>query len=218
MRSLVILSGGLDSTVLCAQESVAGEVRALSVHYGQRHARELLAAERVAARLGIQHESVDLSSLRPLLSGSSQTDDEVAVPFGHYAADSMRQTIVPNRNMILLAVAVARALSTGCARVLYGAHAGDHAIYPDCRPDFLAALAAAVRVCDWRPVELEAPFIGLTKAQIVARGAELRAPLELTWSCYVGGERHCGRCGACVERREAFHAAAVSDPTAYEAV
>ena len=216
MKTVVIHSGGLDSTVLLDHLRAAGdEVTALSVDYGQRHRRELDAAAEICRLADIPHRTADLSGIRPLLSGSSLTSDEVEVAEGHYTEASMRTTVVPNRNMILLSVAVGHALSIGAGRVAYAAHSGDHAIYPDCREVFADAMAEAIRLADWEPTELHRPFVGMTKADLVRRGAELGTPFGLTWSCYKGGERHCGRCGTCIERREAFDLAGVPDPTEY---
>jgi 7-cyano-7-deazaguanine synthase len=130
----------------------------------------------------------------------------------------MKATIVPNRNMIMLAVAVGFGLANGVEEVAYAAHAGDHAIYPDCRPEFVEALNGAVALCDWRKIKLVAPFLKKTKADIVTLGDELGVPFVMTWSCYVGGKNHCGKCGTCVERREAFDLAGIKDPTTYDAV
>ncbi|MFM9146691.1 MAG: 7-cyano-7-deazaguanine synthase, partial [Verrucomicrobiota bacterium] len=141
----------------------------------------------------------------------------VKVPEGHYEEESMKATVVPNRNMLLISVATAWAVSLRAESVAYGAHGGDHAIYPDCRPEFAEALDRAVRLADWHEVRLERPFVKMDKAAIVRRGAELDVPFSLTWSCYVGGERHCGKCGTCVERKEAFRLARVTDPTDYAA-
>lgn len=216
MRSVVVFSGGLDSTVLLRELQVAGdEVLALSVDYGQRHRKELAHARRIAEQWNIEWQLADLSAISPLLAGSSQTSREIAVPHGHYAAETMKQTVVPNRNMIMLAVAGGWAISRKCDRVAYAAHSGDHTIYPDCREEFVAALRAALRLADWHEVHLHAPFVGLSKAGIVARGAELGVDFTWTWSCYEGGELHCGRCGTCYERREAFQLAGVADPTTY---
>lgn len=129
----------------------------------------------------------------------------------------MKATVVPNRNMLLIATAAAWAMSLKAASVAYGAHGGDHAIYPDCRPAFADALDQAIRLADWHEVTLERPFVGMDKTAIVRRGAELGVPFALTWSCYVGGDRHCGKCGTCVERKEAFVRAGVPDPTVYAA-
>ncbi len=216
MNLVVVFSGGLDSTVLLSHLlHERHTVRALSIHYGQRHARELQAAQTIARKLSVEHRIADLRGLAPLLSGSSLTSDDLPVPEGHYAETSMKATVVPNRNMILLSVAAGWALSVGAEAVAYAAHGGDHAIYPDCRPEFADAVDAALRLADWKPMRLLRPFVGRTKADLVRLGAQLCAPLDLTWSCYCGGDLHCGRCGTCIERREAFHLAGVPDPTAY---
>ncbi len=214
--TVLTFSGGLDSTVLLYRLlAEGGKVAALSVDYGQRHRVELDHAGRIAAAAGVQHEVADVSAVTRFLGGSSQTDSKVEVPLGHYTAESMKQTVVPNRNMIMLAVAAGWAVSLKADRVAYAAHAGDHAIYPDCRPEFAAALGEAIRLADWHSVELVFPFVEMSKADIVRLGAELGVPFEQTWSCYQGGEFHCGDCGTCVERREAFKLAGIADPTAY---
>jgi len=215
-RTVLIHSGGIDSTVLLAHLLAEGrEVFALSVDYGQRHRRELEAARLICERYSVKHQVADLRALAPLFGANALTDAHVAVPEGHYEEASMKATVVPNRNMLLIAVAASWAMSLKASSVAYGAHGGDHAIYPDCRPVFAEALDKAIRLADWHEVSLERPFVGMDKTAIVRRGAELRAPLELTWSCYVGGERHCGKCGTCVERKEAFVRAGVVDPTVY---
>lgn len=218
MRTVLIYSGGLDSTVLLWDLLAAGDqVLALSVDYGQRHRVELEHARRICQAQGVEWQLADLSRIANLLAGSSLTSAEIAVPHGHYAEETMKQTVVPNRNMIMLAVAAGWAISRQADRVAYAAHSGDHAIYPDCRPEFAAAVDRAVRLADWREVHLDCPYIALTKAQIVARGAELGVDFAQTWSCYEGGTVHCGRCGTCFERREAFRDAGVADPTEYAA-
>lgn len=212
-------SGGLDSTVLLYHLRKEGyEVHCLSVDYGQKHERELLMAGRITAGVwGLEHVTVSLSpSILPLLKGSSQTDSSVPVPEGHYAEESMKATVVPNRNMILLSLATAWAVSIKAREVAYAAHAGDHAIYPDCRPIFANRMADVMYVCDYEPIQLRRPFIGFAKADIVKFGAGLNVPFHLTYSCYKGGEVHCGKCGTCVERKEAFQLAGVTDPTHYE--
>ncbi len=216
MKSIVVHSGGMDSTVLLHHLLAEGrEVKALTIDYGQRHRKEIAAARSLAAELDVEHRVADLSSLAPLLAGSSLTSEEVPVPEGHYAEESMKATVVPNRNMILLAVAAGWAISSRFDSVAYAAHAGDHAVYPDCREEFAQALDSAVRLADWREVTLHRPFVGLDKAAIVRRGAELGVPFAQTWSCYQGLALHCGRCGTCVERREAFQLAQIEDPTQY---
>lgn len=217
MKSLVVFSGGLDSTVLLVDRIRRGDVVALTVDYGQRHRREIQSASAITAALGVVHQIIDLRSLGAVLRGSSQTDPSVPVPHGHYTAASMRSTVVPNRNMILLSVAVGVAIAEKAAEVCYAAHNGDHAIYPDCRPSFVTALAEAVRLCDESPPAITAPFVGMSKAHIARLGYEIDAPLGATWSCYEGGALHCGKCGTCVERREAFVMAGVPDPTEYAA-
>lgn len=217
MRTVLVYSGGLDSTVLLYEFRQQGhEVRCLSIDYGQRHRRELRAAESICRDLGVEHRIADLSSIRPLLAGSALTGD-AEVPAGHYKDESMKQTVVPNRNMIMLSVAIGWAVSSKCDAVAYAAHAGDHSIYPDCRPEFAEVMRRAAGLCDWHPVELLTPFVDRTKGDIVRIGADLGVPFERTWSCYEGGQLHCGQCGTCVERREAFELASVDDPTVYEA-
>jgi len=218
MKTVLIYSGGLDSTVLLAKLHGEGrEVKALSINYGQRHRRELEHAKKICALLNIEHQIADLSALKPLLAGSSQTSDEIAVPHGHYAAENMKLTVVPNRNMLMLAVAGAWAISIKAGSVAYAAHAGDHAIYPDCREEFVAPLSEALARADWHPIGIERPFINLTKTQIVQLGYTIEADalMALSYSCYEGGEVHCGLCGTCTERREAFKDAGVIDPTKY---
>lgn len=217
--AVVTYSGGMDSTTLLywlrdRGVEIAG---ALSVDYGQKHRKELEAARGFCEALGIPHQVADLSPLASLFGGSSLIDPARAVPEGHYAEDNMKSTVVPNRNMLLVAAAASWAISLKADAVAYAAHSGDHAIYPDCREEFAQALDAAVRLCDWHPLRLFRPFVSLSKADIARLGSELGAPLERTWSCYRGGALHCGRCGTCVERREAFFLAGQPDRTAYEA-
>lgn len=228
LNGVLILSGGLDSTVLMYHllaEGVNRPLRALTIDYGQRHFREIRAARQIVEDLNehaivgesliVEHHVLDLAGMRPLLAGSSQTDSSVDVPEGHYAEESMKLTIVPNRNMLMLAAAGSWAISTKSQFIAYAAHAGDHAIYPDCRSEFVNALSDALWLADWHHVRIERPFVYKTKAEIVARGAELGVPFAQTWSCYQGGRYHCGKCGTCVERIEAFKLAGVTDPTVY---
>ena len=218
MKTVLIYSGGLDSTVLLFDLLADGDsVLALSVDYGQRHRVELEHARRMAQSLGVEWQLADLSGITHLLTGSSLTSAEIAVPHGHYAEGTMKQTVVPNRNMIMLSVAAGWAIARRADRVAYAAHAGDHTIYPDCRPEFAAAVDAAFRLADWREIHLYCPFVTLTKTEIVSRGVQLNVDFGGTWSCYEGGPIHCGRCGTCFERREAFLRAGVPDPTRYAA-
>ncbi len=217
--SVVLLSGGMDSTTLLwwHRQHKGENVRALFINYGQRHVKEREYAEWNAERLGVPFVAVDLCALGAVLPGSSQTQQSIGVPEGHYTEENMKLTVVPNRNMILLSIAVGHAIAHGAANVSYAAHSGDHAIYPDCRPEFVDALQRAVDLCDWKTVKLARPFICMTKADIVLMGKGLGVDYIDTWSCYAGREQHCGRCGTCVERREAFYLAKVEDPTVYEA-
>jgi len=216
MRVVLILSGGLDSTTLLYELREQGhEVRALGINYGQRHRKELDKADDICSGLGVEYRIADLRALQTFMSGSSQTVAAIPVPEGHYAEETMKLTIVPNRNMLMLAVAGAWAISTKSDSVAYAAHAGDHTIYPDCREEFVQALDQALQLADWHSVKILRPFIKLTKADIVKLGFGLRVPFENTWSCYKGQEIHCGRCGTCVERIEAFMLAGVPDPTVY---
>jgi len=215
--TLVLLSGGLDSTTLAAHLLDAGDhLETISIHYGQRHVRELQAAAAVAAHLGLRHDVVDLSVLRQHLTGSALTDD-VPVPHGHYAEDTMRATVVPNRNAIMLSVAVGIAVARHLNRVATAVHAGDHFVYPDCRPAFIDAIDDAARLGTqgFGDVMVTAPFVNWTKADIARRAHQLGAPAHLSWSCYEGNDQHCGRCGTCVERASAFSQAGVPDPTVY---
>ena len=216
-RTIVVFSGGLDSTTLLYHQRAAGdEVRALSVDYGQRHrAAELAAASGIASAIGVEHRVLDLRGLVGFFGANGLTDAGVALPDGAYSPETMALTVVPNRNMVLLAVALAWASSGGADAVAFGAHGGAHTPYADCTPAFAAAMHAAAGVCDARPLAVLAPFVTWSKAAIVRRAVALGVPLAATWSCYAGGATHCGRCGTCLDRRAAFAEAGVADPTGY---
>lgn len=216
-KSVVLLSGGLDSTTLLylLKKGEGKDVIALGVDYGQRHSKELDAATAIASGLDIEYRIADLHRVSFCLMGGSQMDLSVSVPKGHYADPLMQQTVVPNRNMILLSLAIGLAISRGRKEVAYAAQAGDHTIYPDCRPEFISCMEAAACLAWYELVRLRAPFQQMTKDDIVRLGHDLGVPWELTYSCYEGGEIHCGTCGTCYERREAFHLAGVPDPTKY---
>jgi len=216
-KAIALVSGGMDSATLLHHLLDAGyDVRGISFDYGQRHVRELQAAAALCERKGVAHRIADLTAITPLLGDNSLSSRSVDVPEGHYAEETMKLTVVPNRNMIMLSVAIAWAISSQADSVAYAAHSGDHAIYPDCRPEFAEAMDQAARLCDWRPITLLRPFIDMDKGDIARRGSELGVPFELTWTCYQGGAQHCGRCGACNERKEAFAKHGVPDPTEYE--
>ena len=218
-RGCVVLhSGGMDSTTLlyeCVNTYGPERVVSLGVDYGQRHGRmELTCAMHLAENiLKVPRRVLDLSMLANLLPGSALTDRSVPVPKGHYEDESMKATVVPNRNMILLSLAAAVAIANDYSHIAYAAHAGDHAIYPDCRPAFLERMEYALEVCHYTPVRIAAPYMRWSKGQIADRGNRLGVPWENTWTCYEGGSLHCGKCGACTERREALYES--PDPTTY---
>jgi len=218
LQTIVICSGGLDSVTLAhqvARQSVLAGL--ISFDYGQRHRKELDYAARAVVRLNVPHTVIDISTLGAQLSGSALTDD-IAVPDGHYAEESMKITVVPNRNAIMLTIAYGIAAARSADAVAAAFHGGDHFIYPDCRPEFVEKFSDMQKAAleGMNNIQLHTPFLNFTKADIVAAGVELNVPFAETWSCYKGGVVHCGRCGTCVERREAFDIADVQDPTEYE--
>lgn len=218
-RAVVLCSGGIDSATLAYKVAEAGALeRLVSFDYGQRHRREIERAAAIASRLGARHDVVDIAGLGRFLTSSSLISGGDAVPDGHYAESTMKSTVVPNRNAIMLSIAFGIAAGAKADAVGIAVHGGDHFIYPDCRRAFVEAFRA-MQDCaleDIWQVALYAPFVNTDKTGIVREGARLGVPFALTWSCYKGGEKHCGRCGTCVERAEAFHLAGVADPTAYE--
>jgi 7-cyano-7-deazaguanine synthase len=214
---VVLLSGGMDSVCALhdARARPGGVAAALTFDYGSKHnAREIPFAAWHARRLGVRHEVVDLPFIERLFR-SDLLRSGGEIPDGHYEDPTMRRTVVPFRNGILLAIAAGFAESVGAVSVVLAAHGGDHAIYPDCRPPFLRAMDEAVQLGTYAGIRIDRPFAGLDKARIAARGAELDVDFSMTWSCYKGGERHCGTCGTCVERKEAFRRAGLRDPTDY---
>ncbi len=221
-KAIAIVSGGLDSVTLAYLLHAEGyELHLLSFDYGQRHKKELVYAERCANRLSAAFDIIDLSNIGRFLTGSALTD-AIPVPDGHYAAPNMAITVVPNRNAMMLSIAYAVAVAEKAQIVAIGVHAGDHFIYPDCRPEFITSFDTMQRLAvegfGDPQLKLEAPFVHLGKHQIVQLGTALHVPYADTWSCYKGGEKHCGTCGTCFERKEAFELADVPDPTAYEAM
>ena len=212
---VLILSGGMDSVTLLYdyQERIA---LAVTFDYGSNHnAREIPFARLHCERLGIEHLVIPLAFMgqyfrSSLLSGAD------AIPEGHYADDNMKSTVVPFRNGIMLSVAVGLAESRDLRYVMMANHGGDHTIYPDCTPAFVEAFNQTAQAGTFVGVQLLSPYTNITKAEIAARGKALGIDYAETWSCYKGGERHCGRCGTCVERREALAEAGIEDPTEYE--
>ncbi len=215
-KVVVIYSGGMDSfTVLHNAIRAGHEVYALSFNYGQRHVKELICAQNVCQELGIHHKIVDISAINQLIGGSSLTDD-IEVPEGHYAADNMKSTVVPNRNMILLSLAVGYAVSLDAQAVYYGAHSGDHFIYPDCRPEFVQKMNDVCQIANYEPVDIISPYLQQTKIEILKDGLAMGLDYSKTWTCYNGREKACGKCGSCQERLEAFTLNQVTDPLPYE--
>jgi 7-cyano-7-deazaguanine synthase len=214
---IVLLSGGMDSTTLLAEAVQRFQkVRTLTFNYNQRHKREIESAKTVSDFYKVPNKVVDITMINPLLQGSSLTSDEVDVPKGHYEEKSMQATVVPGRNTILLSIAAGHAASLGYSHVSFAAHAGDHAIYPDCRGEYVDAMNKVLSLFHYFPVKVWAPFLFGTKVQIIQAGLEMKVPYQLTWTCYEGKELACGKCGSCVERIEGFMLNQVVDPVQYE--
>ena len=212
--SVIIYSGGLDSTTLLYEERERVAL-AVTFDYGSNHAaREIACAKHHCALLGIEHLVIELGFMSryfqsSLLSGAAD------IPDGNYDEENMKSTVVPFRNGIMLSIACGLAESRGLKRVLIANHGGDHAIYPDCRSTFVDAMNAAMQAGTYEGVQLAAPYTNISKADIIRRGARLGIDYGATYSCYRGGEHHCGTCGTCTERREAFREAGIPDPTKY---
>ena len=211
---ILILSGGMDSVTLLYdyQERIA---LAISFDYGSNHnAREIPFARMHCERLGIPHHVIPLDFMTTYFRSSllSGADD---IPEGHYADENMKSTVVPFRNGIMLAIATGMAETNDLSYVMMANHGGDHTIYPDCRPEFVEAFDAAAQAGTYNGVHLLSPYCHMTKGQIAARGRELGINYAETWSCYKGGDKHCGRCGTCIERKEALAEAGIPDPTDY---
>lgn len=215
-KVVVIYSGGMDSyTVLHNALKNGKQVYALSFDYGQRHVKELNCAKSVCDELNIPHKIVDITAINQLLAGSSLTDD-IDIPEGHYEAENMKSTVVPNRNMILISLAVGYAVSVEAQAVYYGAHSGDHAIYPDCRPEFVERMNDVCKIANYEPIEVFSPYLHQSKTDILTDGLSMGLDYGKTWTCYNGRELACGKCGACEERLEAFRDNKAVDPLTYE--
>lgn len=215
-KVVVIYSGGMDSfTVLNKAIRDGYEVYPLTFDYGQRHKKEIEYAARVCQKLGVKHKVIDISAINEIIGGSSLTDT-IDVPEGHYEEESMKQTVVPNRNMILLSLAIGYAVSLEACKVYYGAHSGDHAIYPDCRPEFVEKMNDVSRIANYEAVEIYSPYLEVSKVDILTDGLKMGLNYADTWTCYNGRELACGKCGACQERLEAFEQNGITDPLVYE--
>ncbi len=214
---VVLVSGGMDSVTALYDAAMKYQVIAgVSFHYGAKHNdREIPFAARHCRKLGVRHEVISLDFMNrlfrsDLLKGGGE------IPEGHYEESTMKKTVVPFRNGIMLSIVAGFAESESAQGLVIAAHAGDHAIYPDCREDFMHAMGEAIRLGTYARVQVIRPFIRMNKSQIARRGQELGVDFAQTWSCYRGGAIHCGRCGTCVERREAFVLAGLKDPTDYQ--
>lgn len=213
--SVIIVSGGLDSITLLYDKAETIAL-AISFDYGQNHSKkELPYAEYHCQKLGIPHITIPLTFMHQYFK-SSLLEGAEAIPEGHYEEENMKSTVVPFRNGIMLAIATGIAESHELKRVYIANHGGDHTIYPDCRPEFIDAMDKATSAGTFVDVRVEAPYTNISKADIVHRGTALGIDYAKTWSCYKGSEIHCGKCGTCVERKEAFADAGVEDPTEYE--
>ena len=217
-KAVVIYSGGMDSFTVLNKAVFEGlEVYALTFDYGQKHVKEVDFARNVCSAMGITHKIIDITAINELISGSSLTSN-IEVPEGHYADENMKSTVVPNRNMILLSLAVGYATSIKTSKVYFGAHGGDHHVYPDCRPDFVKKMNDVCAVANYDFVEVVTPYLTSNKTEILRDGLKMNLDYSLTWTCYNGREKACGRCGSCVERLEAFEENQAKDPLAYEAI
>lgn len=216
-KVVVIYSGGMDSyTVLHKAIEEGKDVYPLTFNYGQRHSKEIEYAAAVCEKLNVPHKIVDISAINQLMAGSSLTSNDIEIPEGHYEEESMKSTVVPNRNMVLLSLAIAYAVSLDARAVYYGAHSGDHAIYPDCRPEFVEKMNDVSQIANYEPVDIVSPYIDVDKIGILTDGLRMGLDYGETWTCYNGREKACGKCGSCEERLEAFAKNGVTDPLSYE--
>ena len=216
-KVVVIYSGGMDSyTVLNKAIEEGLTPFALTFDYGQRHVKEIQVAGDVCKALNINHKIIDITAINQLIGGSSLTDSSIDVATGVYDNNNMVNTVVPNRNMILLSMAIGYAVSIGAEKVYYGAHSGDHEIYPDCRPIFVEKMNEVAAVANYEPTEIYSPYLTQTKNDILKDGLRMGLDYAKTWTCYNGREKACGQCGSCVERLKAFAENNISDPIDYE--
>ncbi|RJG48665.1 7-cyano-7-deazaguanine synthase QueC [Motilimonas pumila] len=215
-KVVVIYSGGMDSFTVLNQAIQQGyQVFALTFNYGQRHVKEVEVAKAFCQRQNINHKVIDISAINEIIAGSSLTSD-IDVPTGDYDNDNMASTVVPNRNMILLSLAIGYAVSIKAEKVFYGAHSGDHLIYPDCRPEFVEQMNQVAAIANFEKVTIETPFLHSSKIEILQAGIEMKLNYGDTWTCYNGREQACGQCGSCIERLAAFAHFGETDPLSYE--
>lgn len=216
MKVLAIVSGGMDSvTMLHDLHNQGHQLSVVSFDYGQRHVKELEVAKANADKLGLDHKIIRMDFLAQLLDNSALTGD-VDVPEGHYENENMKLTVVPNRNMIMASIAIGLAVNNGQDAIAMGVHSGDHAIYPDCRPEFISALREVSLIANYEPIDVLAPYLELDKGSIIARGLRIDTmDYSQTWTCYKGLDKACGVCGSCQERLEGFKLNNMEDPIDY---
>lgn len=220
-KAVLIGSGGIDSTTLLYKLIGDDYIPVvLTFLYGQKHGKEIEYVKATCKTLKLKNITVDISGIKNLIKGSALTDADVKIPEVAETAEfyeTLKATIVPNRNSIFLTLAVAYAQSVGCNHIFFGAHFSDRGVYPDCRKEFVEAFQNnQILANDNKDLRIHAPFVDLDKADIVKLGHELKVPFELTWSCYKGGDLHCGVCSSCRERKRAFLESEIADPTVYD--
>ncbi len=217
-KAVVILSGGMDSSTLLYDVINQGyETYALSFNYNQKHSKELDCAKSTCDKLDVDFKLLDLSLLNQI-APSALTRDDIEVPEGHYEDKNMKQTVVPNRNMVMISLAASYAIGIKAKHLFYGAHDGDHEIYFDCRKVFVESMQKSIELCDEIGLKLHASYIDIDKGDIAIKGKELNVDYSLTWTCYKGLDKACGLCGSCQERLEAFDKAGIEDPIEYAMV
>ena len=215
-KIILILSGGMDSfTLLHHAINQNYQVECLTFDYGQRHIKEIECAISACNDNNLSNLQIKIANVESIFAESALTSNHIEMPHGSYQEESMQATIVPNRNMLFISHAIAYAISKNIKRVWYGAHAGDHFIYPDCRPEFLSAMNSVAQKCHTFPINIEAPFLNFSKAEILKLGLELGLDYSRTWTCYEGKDLACGKCGSCNERLEAFTLNNFIDPLQY---
>ena len=215
-KAIIIFSGGLDSTTLLYYLlNKEYELEAISYDYGQKHKKELDCAKEICKDLNIKHNIIDISFIGKHIN-SSLTQDDQEIPEGHYESENMESTVVYHRNLMMMTIANAIGLSRGILDIAYAAHAGDHIIYPDCRPMFADSAEITLKISSDKKINIIRPFINIDKTDILRIGLNLNVPYEKTWSCYKGNKLSCGKCGTCIERLEAFKKCNIKDPIEYE--